>query len=126
MLWYAVQSFDDVSWDFGSYDYEQAMELCEMEHNRHNGDEVRLLTIDEAKDECIDIEVIYEGANMPNEYWVYSDYMVDECQYSSRVYKDALNYAKNLRDKGHTGVEIAVVNNTDGDEVERTQIILRG
>lgn len=61
--WYAVQIGEDDAWDWGSYDYDEAVEMAERAANDpdYAGLEVRLLHIDEKYNVCDDIEYYADG-----------------------------------------------------------------
>lgn len=58
-LWYAVQVGDCYDWDYGSSDYNEALEMARQERDDNPEEEVRIVTIEEGCDKvAIDTEII--------------------------------------------------------------------
>lgn len=59
-LWYAVQTGDCYDWDYGSFDYEEALEMAKQEHLYYPDEEIRIVTIEEGTDKvAIEEEIVY-------------------------------------------------------------------
>lgn len=65
-IWYAVQvGKDDNDWDYGSYDYDQALELAERMAAHRLGDQIRIAVINQGDNDdvdplCIDEIIVHE------------------------------------------------------------------
>lgn len=63
MKFYAVQVGDDYSWDYGSYDAEEARGMAKIEANDadNDGKEVRIAIIDTKYNVCDGVQIVLEG-----------------------------------------------------------------
>lgn len=62
-LWYAVQHGDNYDWDNGSYSYQEAVDMAAdlAEDDVFDGEEIRIVTINEETNYCEEEEIFRAG-----------------------------------------------------------------